>query len=155
MYLTYEEYKSYGGTLDETTFNDYAFEASMWVDWYTFGRLRDETEVDERVKRCVNKLVHLAKLKADALSLGAQSVTTTHADGRTTTVETSAVIASQSNDGVSISYNTMGASELYSLLKTGGDEGRNLIADTCYMYLDGVKNSLGQKVMYRGIYPNE
>ncbi len=155
MYLTYEEYQSYGGTLDETTFNDYEFEASMWIDWYTFGRLQNETEINERVKRCVNKLIQLAKLKADALSLGAQTVSTTDAEGHTTTVQTSGVIASQSNDGVDISYNTLGASEAYKLLKNGGDGGRNLIADTCYMYLEGLKNSLGQKVLYRGIYPNE
>ena len=155
MYLTYEEYQSYGGTLDETTFNDYEFEASMWIDWYTFGRLQNETEINERVKRCANKLIQLAKLKADALSLGAQTVSTTDAEGHTTTVQTSGVIASQSNDGVDISYNTLGASEAYKLLKNGGDGGRNLIADTCYMYLEGLKNSLGQKVLYRGIYPNE
>ena len=155
MYLTFEEYKSYGGTLDETTFNDFEFEASTWIDWYTFNRLQNETEFSERVKRCAYKLIQLAKLKSDALSMGAQTVSKTDAEGHTTTWETSAVIESQSNDGVSISYNTLSASEAYDLLKSGGEGGRNLIADTCYMYLDGVKNSLGQRVLYRGIYPNE
>lgn len=155
MYLTYVEYQSYGGTLDEATFSDYEFEASMWIDWYTFGRLRNDTEFDERVKRCANKLIYLAKLKADALNLGKQTVTTTDENGRTTVVETSSTIASQENDGVSISYNTISASDAYKLLSTGGDKGQNLIAETCYLYLDGIKNSLGQKVLYRGIYPNE
>ena len=36
MYLTYNEYREYGGTLDETAFADINFEAESYVDWYTF-----------------------------------------------------------------------------------------------------------------------
>lgn len=154
MYLTYEEYQSYGGTLDETTFNDFEFEASAWIDWYTFNRLQNEDTFNERVKRCTYKLIQLAKLKADALMLGAQrtSVTT---GGVTTTVETIPSIASQSNDGVSISYNTISASDVYKLLTGNGSTGTNIVSETINKYLNGVKNSLGQIVLYRGIYPNE
>ena len=155
MYLTYEEYQSYGGTLDETTFADFEFEASTWIDWYTFNRLRNETEFDERVKRCANRLIQLAKLKADALILGMQTVTTTTEEGKTTTIQTPSAIASQSNDGVSISYNTISADELFKMLNGNGNSGGSLISDTINKYLYGVKNSLGQLVLYRGIYPNE
>ena len=31
MYLTYEEYQNMGGTLDEATFDDYAFEAEAKI----------------------------------------------------------------------------------------------------------------------------
>jgi hypothetical protein len=154
MYLTYAEYQTYGGTLDETTFNDYEFEASTWIDWYTFNRLQTETVVNERVKRCAYRLIQLAKLKADALILGSQTVSTTVA-GVTTTVQTSSAIASQSNDGVSIKYNVISADEVFRLLNGDGDGGENLISETINKYLQGVKNSLGQYVLFRGFYYNE
>lgn len=153
MYLTYEEYQSYGGTLDETTFNDFEFEAETWIDWYTFNRLQNEDTQDERVKRCVNKLIQLAKMKADALALGSQTTQITDGEGNVTTIQTTASIASQSNDGVSISYNTISASEAYRALQA--TESGNLIEMTVKQYLQGLKNSLGRKVLYRGLYPNE
>ena len=41
MYLAYEDYQNMGGTLDETAFNDFEFEAETIVDWYTFNRLHN------------------------------------------------------------------------------------------------------------------
>ena len=154
MYLTYEEYQSYGGTLDETTFNDYEFEAEVLIDWYTFNRLQKEDAVPERVKRCVNKLIDLAKLKADMLIMGKRVVSQT-VDGVTTTTETSGNIIAQTNDGVSIQYSELRASELFNLLNGGNEFQPGIISDTINKYLYGVTNSLGQRVLYRGIYPNE
>lgn len=154
MYLTYEDYQSYGGTLDETTFNDYEFEAETWIDWYTFRRLQNEETYTDRVKRCVYQLIKLAKLKADALALGSQTIQTRDAEGNITgTIQTTSAVASQSNDGVSISYNVVSASDAYHALQT--TESGNLIEDTVKKYLQGVKNSLGRLVLYRGVYPNE
>lgn len=138
MYLTYEEYQNMGGTLDETTFNDYEFEASSLVDWYTFNRLKNESEYPEALTRCVYHLIRTLQLKmgtlGDNVTSGGQGAV--------------ANIASQSNDGVSISYNTVPASELVQLSKTE-------MVDTIQKYLNGVMNSLGQKVLYRGLYPGE
>ena len=138
MYLTYEEYQNMGGTLDETTFNDYEFEASSLVDWYTFNRLKNESEYPEALTKCVYHLIHTLQLKmgtlGDNVTSGGQGAV--------------ANIASQSNDGVSISYNTVPASELVQLSKTE-------MVDTIQRYLNGVMNSLGQKVLYRGLYPGE
>lgn len=152
MYLTYEEYQQYGGTLDETTFADYEFEAECVINWYTFNRLKNEDTYPEEVKRCMYRLIALAKLKADALQLGSQTTTITK-DGTTTTVTTEPVIQSQSNDGVSISYNVMSASDIFDMLasKSKGSE-VDLVIQRC---LQGVVNSLGRKVLYRGLYPNE
>ena len=57
MYLTYEEYVEMGGTLDEATFNEYEFEARGLVDWYTFDRLKKETELSPEVKQCMYMLI--------------------------------------------------------------------------------------------------
>lgn len=152
MYLTYADYTSMGGTIDETTFNDFEFEAECIVNWFTFNRLKTETTYPEELARCMYALIKLAKLKADAMILGSQTISTTSA-GVTTTVVTNATIASQSNDGVSVSYNSVSASDVFNHLKPferGGE-----IESTVQMYLNGVKNSLGKKLLYRGIYPDE
>ena len=139
MYLTYTEYQNMGGTLNETTFNDYEFEAETVVDWYTFNRLHTETTYPEALKKCIYHLITLLDLKAQAMSAGS-------AEG---SVDSSGkVVASQSNDGVSISYNVIAASELATLAK---DEMGNSVK----RYLNGVTNSLGQKLLYRGMYPGE
>jgi len=44
---------------------------------------------------------------------------------------------------------------LFKMLNGNGNSGGSLISDTINKYLYGVKNSLGQLVLYRGIYPNE
>ena len=157
MYLTYAEYQAMGGTLDETAFNDFEFEAECIINWYTFNRLKNETELPVEVKRCMNALIKLAKLKADSMVLGSQTEQTTEDDGQgnvtTITKTTLSAIASQSNDGVSISYNMVNASQLFEGLKPfvkGGE-----IDSTVRLYLQGVINSLGQKVLYRGLYENE
>lgn len=137
MYLTYEEYLNMGGTLDEAAFDNYLIDAEMLIDWYTFNRLENETVIPEKVKKCVYKLISLADMKSKAFVLG-----------REVNGEGNASVASQSNDGVSISYNTISASQAFELLKS---ESENIIKQ----YLNGVVNSLGRKLLYRGIYPDE
>ena len=140
MYLTYLEYKSMGGTLDETTFNDYEFQASAQVDWYTFNRFQKDTTYPEKLKKCMFHLIKLIQLQMDALTVGQTAGSDSSG--------ASGGIASQSNDGVSISYNTLSAKDAVDL---AGPE----IKKTINQSLQGVMNSLGQKVLYRGLYPNE
>lgn len=153
MYLTYEDYVNMGGTLDETTFNTFEYEAETIVNWYTFNRLKGEKTYPDELVHCMYRLIYLAKLEADALLLGKQTTKTTDAEGNVTTVETSAYIKSQSNDGVSISYNNVDASDLYNRLSSMGKD--NPLAQTVFRYLQGVRNSLGKRLTYRGLYPDE
>ena len=138
MYLTYEEYQDMGGTLDETAFTDFEFHARVKVDWYTFNRLQRETEFPEAVKRCMYQLIKLLQEVAQANVTGATS-----ADGAV-----AAGVASQSNDGVSISYNTLSA-------RDAADMAGKQIQDTVTQYLQGIMNSLGHKLLYRGVYADE
>lgn len=106
QYLSYEEYQSLGGTLEETPFNISELEARKNVDKYTFGRLKDlDTQIDE-VKVCIYKLIGLIDTynSYDNQSKG---------------------ISSESTDGYSISYgqateNVSKAkmSEIKSIIKT-------------------------------------
>lgn len=139
MYLTYLEYQNYGGTADETTFNDLEFEASSVVDWYTFNRLQKETEFPEAVKRCVYKIIQYITAQQQVNGLDTASAQN-NSEG--------AGIASQSNDGVSVSYNVLNAKDVV-------ENSKAQIKQIVDQYLSAVKNSLGQKVLYRGVYPNE
>lgn len=144
MYLTYDEYLDYGGTLDETAFNDIELDAEGYVDWYTFNRLQDEDEnnIPERVKKCMYQIIKLIQRTMGYDDAGG---TTSKASG---TDESDKGVLSQSNDGVSISYNILSAKDAIELAKKDIDNSIN-------RYLQGVRNSLGRKLLYRGIYPDE
>lgn len=139
MYLTYEEYQSMGGTLDSASYGNFEFEAEAIINWYTFSRLKNDTVIPEAVKRLMKYLIDLAQQKANLLAAG------TNSSG---SESSSAAIASQSNDGVSISYNILSASELMNNLKE--QEG-----STIRRYLQDVTNEAGRKLLYRGLYPDE
>ena len=141
MYITYDDYMIMGGSaLEETAFEQLEFEARAIIDYWTFNRLQKETEYPEAVKLCMFKLVSLINDKQKAMMVDAVSSTTN------TVIQ--AGIASESNDGVSTSYNTLSAKEAVDTLQKE-------FSDTIQMYLTGVKNSLGHKLLYRGVYPDE
>ena len=60
MYLTYTDYTTKGGTLDETAFNRLEFKAEKLIDQYTFGRLTELTTQSEAVQNLVFELIGLA-----------------------------------------------------------------------------------------------
>ena len=138
MYLTYAEYQTMGGTLPETTFNDYEFQAESLINWYTFNRLKTAVNFPPEVPRCMYSLIGIIQLQADAYTLG-------NSDG---SGASSAGIASQSNDGVSVSYNVIRAQDVDAVANA---KAKTLIQNM----LNGVTNELGQNLLYRGLYPNE
>lgn len=138
MYLTYDEYKDMGGTLDETAFIDFAFEAESTINWYTFNRLTKEASISDNVKRLMFRLIGLTHLSQKAQSLGQD----------TKTGEATGAIASQSNDGFSTSYNVLTASDAVKLSES---EVERLV----HKYLWAEVNSLGHRLLYRGVYPDE
>ena len=147
MYLSYDVYQEYGGTIDdETAFANYEFEARTIVDWYTFGRIpkwfTKEDDYPEALSRCMFALIKLILQLEEANSLGAS------VDGGSSTEGASGAIASQSNDGVSISYNVVSASEK---LANADKEKMNIVQK----YLNTVVDSLGRRLLYRGLYEGE
>ena len=138
MYLTYAEYQAMGGTLDNITFDDLEFEAEALINWYTFNRLKKDTNIPVEVKRLMKYLINLLHAKNGVIS----------SSDNGQTAGSGSNITSQSNDGVSISYNVMNASELSQTCKVEAKE-------ACDKYLQGVMNEAGQALLYRGVYPNE
>lgn len=87
QYLTYQEFKSLGGTLDEMPFNLLEYNARMKIDERTFGRLVDKGQEYQEVKLCVYNMI---------TTLNSYSSYDTQ----------NKAISSESTDGYSISYGT-------------------------------------------------
>lgn len=139
MYLTYEEYIAMGGEVMElTAFNSLEFEARTTIDWWTFSRLQNETTYSDAVKRCMFELIRLIKNKRDAMIT----------DGKSSDGTRKAGLIKESNDDVLAEYNVMSA-------RSAADLSKQDMGIIVRQYLQGVRNSLGQVVLYRGIYPNE
>lgn len=85
QYLTYEEYKGLGGTLDLMPFNLLEYEARNQIDLRTKNRLVNEIEIPQKVKICEFKLIK--KINSYIIE---------NANGN---------IASENIDGYSINYN--------------------------------------------------
>lgn len=136
MYLTYNEYQEMGGTLDISTFNELEFEAESIIDWNTFNRLKNNTSYPEFVKRCVFQIINIVHRRQMVLG-------TVNADG-----SVSQMVSSQSNDGVSISYNTMSASELFKVCNKD-------IVKLIQRSFQGRTSQDGKSLLYKGLYPGE
>lgn len=139
MYLTYDEYKTMGGTLEEVPFNDFEFQAEAQINYATFSRLKTDSTVPGEVKRLTKYLIDLLEKKAAAFSLG---------KGSSSSSDSSAYVTSQSNDGVSVSYSGMASTDLVEMCKTE-------VLTAIRSYLDGTTNEAGHKLLYRGLYPGE
>ena len=89
QYLTYEEYKSLGGTLGEMPFNILEFKCRKIIDNLTFNRLTNlETQIQE-VKMCIYDMINISSKYEQISNKQAQGV------------------ASESTDGYSVSYGSI------------------------------------------------
>ena len=122
-YLTYQEYRSLGGTLDLMPFNLLEFEAERKIDERTQNRLKDVEEIPEEVKKCMFRLIDLMSTYDEQLSNATKG------------------IASENIDGYSVSYIT--GSQANEIIKSKINE----INDIITTYLFGVVVN-GEHVLY-------
>lgn len=123
-YLTYAEYRAYGGTLDEASFNLSEFRAQKRIDYLTDSRVAGMTEVPEEVKLCIMSLIKVdSKVGVDA-----------QADNP--------LVASFNTDGYSESYGS--AQEQTAALQKAANV-------TIREMLYGVTNDEGVPLLYRGL----
>ena len=127
QYLTYDEYKAIGGTLDQTPFNLLEFEARKKIDERTQGRLKNVVEIPQEVKMCVYALVN--SLVAYSNNIGA-------GDNKN--------VASESVGSYSVNYIT--GSQIQETIKSKNVELHNTITT----YLTGVVVN-GEHVIYLGV----
>jgi len=127
QYLTYEEYKELGGTLDLTPFNLLEFEARKKIDIRTQNRLVGQ-EIPEEVKLCEYAMIN---------SINNYSSTTSE-------VANKGNVASESTDGYSVSYLT--SAQISEVIKSKNAE----LEDIMRNYLLGVIVN-DEHIMYAGV----
>ena len=128
QYLTYQEYKGLGGTLDLMPFNLLEFESRRQIDIKTFDRLKniDSKDIPQEVKLCEYALIN---------SIGNYSKTL---------INTSTNIASENIDRYSVSY--INATQISDVIKSKSDELDDIIRN--YL-LNVIFNS--EHLMYVGV----
>lgn len=140
MYLSFDEYAQMGGEItDSHKFVRYALEAETTINWYTFDRLVNETEVPDKVKECMFLLINLIAEKYSVLSVNDPNNPNTPLTG---------IAKKRENDGVSAEFTTLSP---YDMLPYNTKQ----IQQAIEFCLRGVVNSLGRKLLYRGLYPGE
>lgn len=124
MYLTYDEYLAYGGTLAEMDFALAEFKARKRVDYLTDSRVEAMTEIPEAVKMAMMSII-----KADsAVGVDAQAG--------------APLVASFSTDGYSENYGSAADQTANVEKQLNREIGRLLY---------GVKDDEGVPLLYRGV----
>ena len=125
QYLTYEEYKSLGGTLGEMPFNILEFKCRKIIDNLTFNRLTNlKTQIQE-VKMCIYDMINISSKYEQTSNKQAQGIT------------------SESIDGYSVSYGSINAEQ---------EKARELELQGCVRdYLIDCKLEDGTPYMYCGV----
>lgn len=124
MYLTYEEYVQYGGTLEETAFTLAEFKARSYIDYLTDCRVQGMEEVPEAVKLCIMSIIRVG--------------------------EKFSVDAQISNPAVA-SFSTDGYSESYGSAAEQSAAANKALANEINRMLYGVKDDNGVPLLYRGV----
>lgn len=129
-YLTYDEYRLMGGTLDRMPFSLLEFESRRRIDKRTQNRLKDvETkDIPQEVKLCINKLINVIS----------------EYNNTSKTVSETGNIASENTDGYSVSY--VNASQVGDLFSSKEDEITKIIRE----YLGGVIFN-GEHLLFAGV----
>jgi hypothetical protein len=121
QYLSYEDYKGLGGTLDLMPFNLLEFESRRLVDIRTFNRLKGKKDIPQEVKLCEYALINSINEFAKNNTKGN--------------------IASENTDGYSVSY-----AQISEVVKSKNAE----LIDIIRTYLLGVIYD-NEHLMYVGV----
>ena len=114
QYLTYEEYRALGGTLDLMPFELLEYETRKKIDERTQSRLKKVEDIPQEVKMCMFKLMGVMSSYDEGLDTVSRN------------------IASENTDGYSVSYVT--GSQIQEVLKTKNKE----LDDIIMTYLNDV-----------------
>ena len=87
QYLTYQEFKDLGGTLDEMPFNLLEYNARMKINERTFGRLVDKGQEYQDVKLCIFKLIPILQ-SYDKYNMRDKSISSVNTDGYSESYDT-------------------------------------------------------------------
>lgn len=127
QYLTYEQYKALGGTLNRMPFELLEYETRRRIDERTQGRLKKVDDIPQEVKMCMFKLMNIMSSYDEGLDTVSRN------------------IASENTDGYSVSYVT--GSQIQEVLKTKNKE----LDDIIMTYLNGVIVN-NEHILFLGVH---
>lgn len=125
QYLTYDEYKALGGSLDQTPFNLLEYEARRIIDSRTIQRLKGINQIPQEVKMCMFSLINTI-------------------NGYANQGQTSKNISSESVGSYSVSYIT--GNQIQETINSKNAE----LTDIVLTYLTGVIVN-GEHLVYLGV----
>lgn len=130
QYLTYEEYRALGGTLDLTPFTLLEFEARRRIDIRTQNRLKeiDSKDIPQEVKICEFKMI-------DSMSSYDETLSNVASNGN---------VASENTDGYSVSYIT--SDKVSDVISSKNKELNTIMYENL---VDVIVN--GEHIMYAGV----
>ena len=130
QYLTYQEYKGLGGTLDLMPFNLLEFEARRKIDIRTQNRLKEinSEDIPQEVKMCVYELINSISGYTNPIN----------------NIISNNNIKSENIDGYSVSY--VNGSEISELIKSKSAE----LDDIIITYLAGIIIN-GEHIIFAGV----
>lgn len=123
LYLTYQEYRSYGGDLSETAFIPLEFKSRKRIDYLTDSRVQNMIAVPAAVKLCMYVLIGMESSVGRSEQAASPSVS---------------------------SFNTDGYSETYSQAMDADTANAQMDALT-KEYLYGEKDDNSTPLLYRGL----
>lgn len=123
VYLTYEEYQKYGGTVDQTSFPLLELACRKRIDYLTASRIQGMKEVPDAVKLCMVSLIN---------------------------VESAVGIESQANRPQVTSFTTDGYSESYGKALSTAEASAGQV-DMIRTALYGEVDDEGVPLLYRGL----
>lgn len=85
QYLTYEEYKSLGGTLGEMPFNILELKAQQIINERTQNRLKDVEKIPQEVKICVYDLIQIINKYNNSNNSTSSNISSENIDGYSVT----------------------------------------------------------------------
>jgi len=125
QYLTYQDYKAMGGTLDLMPFNILEYECRKKIDERTCNRLKNQ-EIPVEVKMCIFRMINSMSNYESQLNTISKGV------------------ESENTDGYSVKYIT--GSQIQEVLKSRSQE----LDDLIMSYLLGVIVN-GEHILYLGV----
>ena len=112
QYLTYEEYKSLGGTLGEMPFNILELKARQIINERTQNRLKDIEKIPQEVKNCVYDLINTMNKYNLSNNSTSSNISSENTDGYSVTYKSGTELTDEQKK----QYNDIMETDLYGVI---------------------------------------
>lgn len=115
QYLSYEEYKSLGGTLGEMPFNILELKARQVINERTQNRLKDVEQIPQEVKICVYDLINTMNRYNLSNNSTSSNVSSENTDGYSVTYKSGTELTTEQK----AQYEDVMLTDLYGVIVNG------------------------------------